>query len=845
MADPDRRTFLQAAGRLGAGLVAANSGAALGDSLPPPMPPEGALKPLDGTGIMPLPAGAARRLGDPRMRILGHINALQFSPKGTTLVSATSGELRGWDPRTGKVLFRLNFPSEASVDSGRLTSRDTFLLMVRPNSGQSHELRQYAFGTGKLVSRSPGLKIDNSQRTAFAADGALMAAVHNEALSVHDTATGKEKWRESLPAEAVTDCQFFPDGSVVAVAGKGEVKLFATTTGKPGVTLKAVVTGKAAGVPPPPGGGRGRDWVSDLAISADGKWLAASVGEDEEVVLCWDVKAGAVKHQLRPAAKPIGFSPDGSELVTVHGGAVTFWTTATGKPARNFGLPKGDVQLSPDGKMLAVAAGDAAVLIDAATGKPLPHSADPPGLPTGLRFVGPNRLRGRLDDWGGWVEWDLRTGSPTLVRPSGADGHVPVSLSADGRVALVRGDKGREYRAIEMATGKVLRTATGADDETEPGKTLAMTPDGQSLIGPAGEGLAVVSDAGRRVIARTADDRGVVTAIATDGRTAALAFQGPDNGGAIDLYDLTGGRYLRRVATDGIAPYLAFGPDGNRLLVGHDEPGSRRHEQRESATIFELRTGKAIFRAAPAEDNREYVLAYSPDGRMVARVGGRGRIVLWEVYASQERATLETSESASVNALAFSPDGRTLAASVNGGPVFLWDLYPGPALTLDAVELECAWWALQGDDAFGAIQLLARAPGEVVPFLRERVAPVARPDPNVVDRQIAGLDHKEFRKREAAGRALAALGERAHEPIAKALAARPSPEVRERLEKLLAATERPTPDLLRRLRAVEIAEVIGTPAAATLLGHWAGGAPGAQFTAEASAAAQRLAARTK
>ena len=382
---------------------------------------------------MPRPAGATRRLGDSRMRILGHINALQFSPKGITLVSATSGELRGWDPRTGKVLFRLNFPTDASVDSGRLTTRDTFLLMVRPNSGQSHELRQYAFGTGKLVSRSPGLKFDNSQRTALAADGTLMATVHNESLTLHDTANGKEKWRAPLPAEAVADCQFFPDGSAVAVAGKGEVKLFATATGKPAATLRAVVTGKAADVTPPAGGGRGRDWVSDLAISADGMWLAASVGEDEEVVLCWDVKAGAVKHQFRPAAKPVGFSRDGSELATVHAGVITFWTTATGKPARQFGVPRGDVQLSPDGKMLAVAAGDAAVLIDAATGKHLPHSADPPGLPTALRFVGPNRLQGRLDDWGGWVEWDLKTDSPTLIRPPGVDGQVPVAESADGQ----------------------------------------------------------------------------------------------------------------------------------------------------------------------------------------------------------------------------------------------------------------------------------------------------------------------------------------------------------------------------------------------------------------------------
>ena len=60
-------------------------------------------------------------------------------------------------------------------------------------------------------------------------------------------------------------------------------------------------------------GNRERDTVSDLVIANDGKWLAASVGEDEDVVLCWGVKAGNVKHRLKPAGKPVGFTPDGSE----------------------------------------------------------------------------------------------------------------------------------------------------------------------------------------------------------------------------------------------------------------------------------------------------------------------------------------------------------------------------------------------------------------------------------------------------------------------------------------------------------------------------------------------------
>ena len=53
-------------------------------------------------------------------------------------------------------------------------------------------------------------------------------------------------------------------------------------------------------------------------------------------------------------------------------------------------------------------------------------------------------------------------------------------------------------------------------------------------------------------------------------------------------------------------------------------------------------------------------------------------------------------------------------------------------------------------------------------------------------------------------------------------------------------TGKPTPEQLRRLRAVEVAEVIGTPEAGKVLAYWAGGAPGAQFTVEAAAAVRRL-----
>jgi hypothetical protein len=69
--------------------------------------------------------------------------------------------------------------------------------------------------------------------------------------------------------------------------------------------------------------------------------------------------------------------------------------------------------------------------------------------------------------------------------------------------------------------------------------------------------------------------------------------------------------------------------------------------------------------------------------------------------------------------------------------------------------------------------------------------------------------------------------------------------LRERIGRLLAADERPTLDQLRRLRAIEAVEVAGTPEAAKLLAHWAGGAAGAHFTEDARAALARLAGRTR
>jgi hypothetical protein len=93
-------------------------------------------------------------------------------------------------------------------------------------------------------------------------------------------------------------------------------------------------------------------------------------------------------------------------------------------------------------------------------------------------------------------------------------------------------------------------------------------------------------------------------------------------------------------------------------------------------------------------------------------------------------------------------------------------------------------------------------------------------------------------------RDLEALKDEARPALRRALADNPSAEVRKRLEELLSRPALlPPGEALRRVRAVEVLERLGTPEARRLLGALAGGEPEARLTREAQAALRRLAER--
>jgi hypothetical protein len=210
----------------------------------------------------------------------------------------------------------------------------------------------------------------------------------------------------------------------------------------------------------------------------------------------------------------------------------------------------------------------------------------------------------------------------------------------------------------------------------------------------------------------------------------------------------------------------------------------------------------------------------------------------------------------SVRAVAFLPHGKALASASNDTTVLLWQIprrlapgwdRPGPRLAKEPRDL---WPDLAGEDAaraYRAIWALVENPRPSTSFLKARLRPVAPTDAKHVARLLADLGSKRFAVRRRATQELAKLQELAEPALRKVLEGQPSLEVRQRVERLLAKLTslrwNPTSERLRRLRALEVLEHIGTPGAKEVLKSLAGGAGGSPLTQEAKASLERLARR--
>jgi WD40 repeat protein len=821
----------------------ANPEEALPDTKPTKAPqPEPAAQPRTDRHGDPLPDGAIARLGTVRWRHGFGISALSYSPDGTKIAVVGAGrDITLWDAQSGKEIHQ--FPNKGNQPISLAFSPDGKILAT---TGRPCQLWDIA--TGKELRQLPGHQ--NAVRSiAFSPDGKRVATASADAtIRLWSSASGKEERRIETAGE-VCRLAYSPDGkSIASTSMDGVIHFWSPETGKE----ERQISGHKKAV-----------W--GIVFSPDGKRLATS--SQDGTLRLWDM---ATRRQLciliedlEQDTTPIAFSPDGKALASGHvDGTIRLWDVKDGAEVRRW--QTGSINLkaiafSPDGKTLASGVTWGVLrLWDVATGRERFPSEEPHGFINEVRFSSDGSTLVSISRDRRMLWWNLAAQKPQRQFTWMGKGLNLTALSTDGNTLAVSSVSELKTRQWELRLWDVHSDKPGRLFGTFASReaALAFSPDGRFVAAGGGDHVIHIWDARNgKEIRKLAGLTSPVSSLlfSPEGETLACALMWGENDlakPALYLFDVAKGeerlQFDLRIQE---APYgtpLAFSPDG-RILAS-----ASRNATTFMVRLWNAQTGMELCRHTGHSEDIGSV-AFSPDGKLVASgAGSIGRkdnsVHVWEAATGRLIRRFEGHHSC-VGGLAFSPDGLKVASGAGDSTILLWDITgrrsDGTWHTepLTPHELDACWTALATEDAakaYDAVWQLVAAPKQAVPFLRKQLPPLPHHDAKAVERWIADLDSDEFDVRQKAADELSKICDAIVPALRDALKAKPSLEIRRRLQQLLAQTRDWTPDQLRTDRAIQALEHIGTRAAREVLQALAAGAPEARRTVEAKKSLRRL-----
>ena len=419
-------------------------------------------------------------------------------------------------------------------------------------------------------------------------------------------------------------------------------------------------------------------WAFHLAFSPDDATLA--VVYSEPVVLVWDTQTGELLREVEHGggvAWDVGFSPDGTWLVTGGDGPIKIWDTeswdriATFRGHEDFVT---DLQVSADGRWVA-SGGVADVLVwDLDTldtvHRIIGHDGDVDGID-----LSPD---GRYLLTGSWTDtttrlWDTSlTWSHQFISLPGREGSGgAVAFSPDG-VTLAASRSDSLITLWDRRDGSDIATMGGPG--AGESSSLDHTADGRLIAAGGVEGVKVFEAQTGVLVAAPFNDAEAFDVVFPPNGTM-LATAAKDRG--VELWPLPGGEPTTLIGeVHGRA--LAFSPDGSMLAMSYYDLGFGEF----FVDVVDTTTGEVLSRLAVGfqtggEHNRAVEsMTFSADGDRLVTVSWDSVGVAWDTESWEPVQRLE-GHNAEVRHVAVDPIRNEIATASADGTVKVWDLDTG------------------------------------------------------------------------------------------------------------------------------------------------------------------------
>jgi len=636
----------------------------------------------------------------------GNVWSVSFSPDGRTLVTASVGihrekiaekpnsqrgrpfnELKWWDPQTGDLKQRVEFPGEELFSLAAQYSLDGRLLATIENR----------LSTGFMTNDiPPGLR-------GILPDSVLpsRSAYFDAQLKIVDARTGEVRLKlkggfnngqfpiygyprqddliSALSANRrLRPPLFSPNGELLAAWKPDELRLWHTATGAEVLKIK-----KFAGR------------LVAVAFSPDGRLIAGAIAkstlkrsqfEFKSEIQVWEVATGNPTQGFpltTHSVSNIEFANNGRQLLV--GGlqfdkdrsyaSMELADLQTGSLGKIVARDEGTISsivLSPLGDVMAFQIDASTVKLletggwrtkytlaadqDSTTDNSLRRfTVSVKNVPAVAFGTDGKTVAGEIEQ-GGIKSWDARTGEVKKAIAADAETGTVAAISSDGStVAEVSGEQ--QVRVWNVASGTHAVVPL-----TQPGATaVSLSADGKTLAIATSNGISIV-DTTEPIKRHEINTSGISVSsvvLSVDGARVAGASDS-----AVNVWATADGKLLTKIAIGG-ASALQF-KSADQIAVGRKDG---------TVSVWNIANASLSFEAKK-HDSAINAIAFSTDGTLMATGGDDRTAIIWDLSTGKPRRTLKGHDLA-ITSLAFSPDATGLAVGSGNASVVLWRVETG------------------------------------------------------------------------------------------------------------------------------------------------------------------------